>query len=262
MRARAVLLAALMVLLAGGLLAGGLLDGPQGARSYWAGLIEQQPAGRSGSTGAAVPPSSPANGVETLPAQHVLARAKEAAQRAGSVHLVGVVREGNHRVQIDARLQGLRGERGVAHVSSNGSSVTVIKLGTDIYVRGDGTFYQQFAGPEAARHLTGRWLTSSASRSPLAQHARLLNAEKLLDRAVAPAATVVTGATRLVGNTPAIEVKNTTTGSTLLVALTGEPYPLRIEPADTGEGYLHFSDWGQPVTVQAPARRDRNMPVQ
>ncbi len=203
------------------------------------------------------PPTSPApagsarNGVEQLPAHQILARAKGAVERAGSVHLVGVVREGNQPVELDLRLQG---GQGVGLIRSNGTSVMVIKAGSDLYVQGDDTFYEQFGGAEAARLLKGKWLRGSSGRSPLSKPASLFSVDKLLVRALLPKDKVVKGGETLVGDVPAIELRGETTGSTVHVALTGEPYPLSVEAGreHTGKGHIRFSDWGEPVHVQAP----------
>ena len=203
------------------------------------------------------PPTGPAsgpnadNGVQQLPAAEILTRAKEAARQAGSVHMVGVVREGNQPVELDVRLQG---ERGLGLIRSNGTSVRVVKVGSDLYLQGDDMFYEQFSGPEMARLLRGKWLRGSSSSPPHAQAANLLDVDKLLDRTLPAEDEVMRGGERLVGDVRTVELRGETTRRVVHVALTGAPYPLSVEPdgKDTGKGHLHFSGWGEPVDVQAP----------
>ncbi len=191
------------------------------------------------------------SGVQQLPARQILARAKEAAQRAGSVRVVGVVREGNQSVELDVRLQG---QQGVGLIRTNGATVRVVKVGSDVYVQGDDTFYEQFGGAEMARLLTGKWLKGSSSHPPLARFANLLSVDKLLDSTLVPEDEVLKRGERLLGDVRAVELRGETTRRLVSVALTGEPYPLSIRPGgkDTGKGHVNFSDWGVPVSVQAP----------
>ena len=206
---------------------------------------------------ASAPPTVPGsrasvdNGVQQLSAREILARAKKAARQAGSVHMIGVVREGNQPVELDVRLQG---ERGLGLIRSNGTTVRVVKVGSDVYVQGNDAFYEQFSGPETARLLRGKWLRGSSRRPPLAQPAHLLDVDKLLNRTLPSEDEVTKGRETLVGDLRAVELTAATTHSVVTVALTGEPYPLSVEPGgkDTDKGHLRFSEWGEPVRVQAP----------
>ncbi len=197
------------------------------------------------------PPAATGNGVEQLPAGEILLRARQAAQAAGSVHLVGVVQEGNHPVELDLRLQG---RQGIGRISSNGTSVLLIKAGRDVHVSGDDDFYTHFAGLEAAGHLAGRWTRLPARSPALARSGDLFDLDALLDRTLAPRQQVHKVGTRLVGGARAVEVRSTT-GSSVLVALDGEPYPLRLEPSgkDRSKGYVQLDGWGEPVHVPSPS---------
>ena len=191
------------------------------------------------------------NGVEQLPAHQVLARAREATSRAGSVQLTGAVREANVPVEFAIRLQG---ERAVGSISSNGTTVTVVKAGPDVYVQGDDTFYEQFGGADTATLLRGRWLKGSSTEPPFAGFAGLLDLDRLLDRLLPPEDALTKGGRKPVGGVEAVELSGEASPSTAFVALRGEPYLLAVEPngRHTGKGSVRFSGWGQPVDIPIP----------
>lgn len=229
-------------------LAAGAVAGSQVASSYGSGPVQQQ--ALSPVAPVTTPAATPAgNGTDLLRPRDALVRARHAADRAGSVHLVGTVREGNQPVEVDLRLQG---RQGMGRVSSNGTSVLLVKVGRDLYVWGDGDFYQHFAGLEVAGQVADRWVRLPAS-APLARSATLFDLDGLLDRWLSAKGKVVRGRTRVVDGVRAVELR-TPAGVQVLVALDGEPYPVRVEPVGRpGRGHVELSDWGQPVPVQAPS---------
>ncbi len=233
------------------LLAAGSVAGSQAAGSYLGADLQQQSLAPRAPV--LVPPPSappgPSNGVERLPARDVLQRARSAAARAGSVRLVGSVREGNQPVELDVRVQG---RQGIGRIRSNGTSVLLVKAGRDVHVWGDAAFHEQLSGAEVSGHVADAWVRLPPGSPGLAEVAGLFDLDALLDRSLAPRGEVVKAGERVVDGVRALQLR-TATGLTLSVALDGDPHLLRTEPGGKrAAGSLRFSDWGAPVEVRVP----------
>jgi hypothetical protein len=85
----------------------------------------------------------------------------------------------------------------------------------------------------------------------------LTDKSSFIDSALATSAGVTKGAAKTVNGTPVIglTIKDSSGGSTLYVATTGQPVPIEAAPEAGGadSGTIDFLDYGAPVDVQAPA---------
>ena len=226
------------------------------------------PAGAGTTTGTATPTATATgpNGVEELSAEQVLARARQAGQQAGSVHLVGDLAQGSRTVAVDVRM---RQDGAAGTVRSAAGPVELVALGEDVYVKGDDAFYRQLGGDLAAQVLRGKWVKVSANEQLLRQAGALVGVDTpagsagltglvdldgFLDTALQPRGSVRKGSPTMVEGTRALPL-DLGQGARVYVALDGEPYPVRLEAARQGSGAaarLAMREWGQPVQVSAP----------
>jgi hypothetical protein len=189
------------------------------------------------------------NGVAAKSPQQILAATEAATNAAQSVHLAGSTVTNGQPVQLDLNL-GVG--KGSGTFSQNGLTVQLVTLGSDIYLKASGAFWQKFAGTAAAQLLAGKWLKAPASNTSLAGIAQLTDFHKLLSTTLSQHGTLSKGATSTVNGQQVVAVKDTTQSGTLYVATTGTPYPIEIAKSGSAGGHLTFDRWNQPVSVSAP----------
>ena len=193
---------------------------------------------------------STSNGEAGKTAKEIVADAKAAAKKAGSVHFHGSIVESGTPLKVDIRIDGTKA--GGGSITIQGSKVEIVRMGSQAYLKGSPAFYQQIAGPTAAALLKGKWLKGSATSGDLASLADLTDINKLFDAALKPSGTLTKGKERTVDGQKVIGI-NSSDGGTLYVATTGEPYPIEITQASgSSTGTLHFDEWNRPVDVKAP----------
>lgn len=101
----------------------------------------------------------------------------------------------------------------------------------------------------------GKWLKTPLTDQRFSGLSQLTDLDKAADGILDPDGAIEKGGTRSVNGVPAIGLTSKGKGAgTLFVATTGEPYPLRIEPAaGSGEkGALDFGEYGEQATVRPP----------
>lgn len=223
----------------------------------------------------AVPTPPPPSGEVAKPATTIVADARQALLSARSVHVTGdFAASGTDAARQTLDLELARTTTAGASIALATGSVTtvtslvirdggksttkrvtvkldVIRVGSQLYIRGDRAYYARI-GPKAAA-VAGHWLSLPISA----------------DRSIAELTDITQLAAGLSGATSVsklglqkfsskdVVVVRTSAGATLYVAATGAPEPLRLQRSTTDPGTLggtlDFTDYGAAITVKAPA---------
>jgi hypothetical protein len=192
------------------------------------------------------------NGEAGKPAARIVKDAAAAAKQATSVHVYGSGTADGQPLRLDLYLVAGKGGRG--HVTANGLSFDLIRIGRTAYFRGDSTFWSRFGAGAAATLLEGRWLSAPADSGDFASFAPLTDVSKLFDAILGGHAALAKGPAKRIGKQPAIAVVDRgEDGGTLYVATTGKPYPLEVVSAQGRRGTIHFDGWDEKIPLEAPA---------
>lgn len=198
---------------------------------------------------------SGSNGIESKSTDQIISAARSAAESAKSVHVAGSVTTAGASLTLDLELDSSKGAKG--KISEGGLSFELVRIGDTAYINGSPSFYEHFAGREAAKLLKGKWLKAPSNTGSLATLGSLTDTKQLIGSALAAAGKrLKKGSVSTVNGQKAIAVKDTTHGGTLYVATTGKPYPVQIEGGPSSAGKVTFEDWNKPVTLSAPPAQD------
>lgn len=194
------------------------------------------------------------------PAATIIGDARAALLAATTVHVSGSFTQNSAAVQrLDLHLTRVKGQPAaigtVTTVTRSGARtatvrLTLIRLGSHLYVRGDRAYYTRI-GPKAAA-VAGHWLSL-----PIAQDRSVADLTDLATLAAGLASSPadrVLGTDRLGG--AGVVVVRAASGATLYVAATGPARPVRLQRAMASgapvTGTLDFTDYDAPVSVAAP----------
>ena len=208
---------------------------------------------------ASASPSTPAPSgadLRALSPDQVVARARDAATRAGSVQVGGAFAQDGRSGSLDLRVQG---EEGAGSLAFEKLKLDLVRKADELYLRGDSSFYKQFGGPEAAKLLREKWLRASPDEPQLREAADFLSLQDLMAGLLDPATRYEKGEETTVGGRRALLLRTSDGKGELAVALEGEPLPLRLTPAEDGAGStgtLTFSRWGERFDIAAPDPAD------
>lgn len=194
------------------------------------------------------------DGIENLSADELVERAKNAATAAESVRLSGEVVEDGSTMIIDMRFSG---DGSTGTISNAGATLELLRVGADeYYMKADADSWEQLTGDAASGDLfADRYVRMSGDDESVGDLTSFLDFEAFVDEVLDIDGPIEKGETAEVNGVQAIGVvdQGSEDGATLWVAVTGEPYPLRIESPDgSGEGAIDFLDWGKAVDIKAP----------
>ncbi len=193
---------------------------------------------------------SSSNGVDAKTPAAIVGASKQAADTANSVHVAGSIAATGAPTTFDLHL--VKGRGGQGSLSVNGLSFQLIRIGSDIYVKGSPAFYKKFSGA-AATLLQGKWLKGQATSGSFSAIGPFTDLPSFVDQALSnPEKTLTKGASRTIGGQKVIDVKDPIGGS-LSVATTGKPYPVQIAKGGASGGTITFDQWNSPVKLTAPA---------
>jgi hypothetical protein len=126
-----------------------------------------------------------------------------------------------------------------------------------LYIKASPTFWSAAGGAKAGSLFGGKFVKAPVSDKRLASVVSLTDKSAFIDAALSTSAGVTKGAAKTVNGTPAIglTVKDSSGGSTLYVATTGQPVPVEAVPeaGGTDSGKIDFVDYGAAVDVPVPA---------
>ncbi len=214
----------------------------------------------------AVPTPSRPSGEAGKPATTIISDARKALLASTSVHVMGaftaVASSGaaTSMQRLDLRLTRIKGTPAatgtVTTVTGSGAkastvTLSLIRLGSRLYVRGDRAYYARI-GPKAAA-VAGHWLALPVSQDESVASVTDLTA---IAAGFSGAAGDRVEGTRQLGDTTVVVV-TAGPGASLSVSATGAPRPVRLQRSDTAPagvaGTLDFSEYDAPLTVAAPA---------
>jgi hypothetical protein len=218
--------------------------------------------GGSGHKGAPAP--SPTSGSATTPSPsgvvheqpgQIVSDATRAIDGVHTVRVSGTVTDGSSTIKLDLHLVNGTGATGA--MSENGLSFKLISVGGSAYINGSTGFWRQFGGSAAVKVLEGKWLRAPAGSGQFSSFGSLTDVHKLLSGILAGHGALTKGTTSTIDGQQVIALQdhsNPGKPGTLYIATDGRPYPIRLTgSAPSGQAQLDFSEFDQPVTVQAPA---------
>ena len=219
----------LLVVLSVVLLAGcGAQQAPSGQGAEPGGANGQ--VGTDGQAGAA----SAANGIEKLPAQEALSRAKKAFIGAPGVHVVFSARA--EKTTADIQLQG--NDRASVSMAKEGETVKVTVVGSVAYLR--------------TKDLGDQWIKTSTSDKDYAKFSPLTKRDQLFQEFVTNAAKppMTSGPGGKVNGHDSVKLASGTVA--IYLATDADPYPLRVvDTADNG-GTVDFIGYGTQMAITEP----------
>jgi hypothetical protein len=188
------------------------------------------------------------NGEAAKPSAQIFADAKRAATSAAAVHIYGAVIDHGTHYSLDLRL--VRRKGGAGHMSWQGFSFKLVRIGDKAYIYGPDAFYRKIAGAAAAQLFHGRWLEFSAAKGDLAAFARITDVDKFF-AAFKSEPGFVKGAQTAVRGQKVIAIRDKR-GETMYVATTGRPYPIEVVGPKSSPGKVDFDEWNKPMPLAAP----------
>jgi hypothetical protein len=192
------------------------------------------------------------NGLEKKNATDVLADSRIAFRDAKSVHLAGNVTSDGQQIKLDLLLTG-SDSKGTLTISGN--DVQLIRIGDDVYIKGDPDFLKQIAGSkgaEVADQLNGKWLKAGSAQKDSFDAFSIDGFANLLKADSSTNATVRQSEL----NGAKVVVVTQKDGSALSIANTGPAYPLLLDSKGDDGGNVTFSDYNAAVSVTAPSSSD------
>jgi hypothetical protein len=207
--------------------------------------------GASPSRGSATPAASasPAtNGIDELPAEKALAAARSAYLEAATVRVRGTFVDGGAKIAVDLRTS--RNGDSVGTMRFDGSTFEILTIGKNAWLSGDRKFWTDAGGADAYALMKGKYLRTKRSAPDFKDFADFIDRRKFADNVLPDA--LFPGERRAVNGVDAYRFKDFS-GSSYFVALTGEPYPLKLAGKDGAQGLdLDFLEYGKPLKLTPP----------
>lgn len=172
-------------------------------------------------------------------ANEIYAASRSAAAQSRSVRVVAK----------PLGLVGVYASNGRSHVtlSRGDQRVEVIRIGGDLYQRGNKAFWRSVGVPaRQAAAFAGVWIRRKATAAEL----KLYDMKKFVLPMLAASLPVrIVGHDRI-GRMPVILMRDADDNGTIAIAGRGVPYPRRLTL--DGKGSVSFNDWGAKIVIVAP----------
>ncbi|HEU4543151.1 MAG TPA: hypothetical protein VFR23_18625 [Jiangellaceae bacterium] len=194
------------------------------------------------------------NGLDELEPADALGKVMQELQDEGSFHVSGTVSGGALEITY---LVGQGAVGTIGDAEGSGSPVEIVAADGRIYVAGDEKFLIETVGEDAAKTIGGKWLLLAEDSAT--QFDVLADGQKFAEAVFGDwTGEIETTGVREVDGQPAIGFLFRESGSTLWVAASGDPRPLRFEEAGAsgGEGVLKFDSIGAEVELKIPGDDD------
>ncbi len=193
------------------------------------------------------------NGVQNQNATDALAASREALRAASSVQITGTVFDNGSAIRLDLTLAAGNDSQGTLTI--NNADVQLIKIGSDVFIKGDTDFLKKYAGNNTAvlNQLNGKWLKTATTTDfdlfTLDGFAGLLKGGTG-NQAVNPTVTQSTL------NGQKVVVVSQKDGSTLDIANTGPALPLKLDSKGSNGGTVTFTNYNKSAAITAPPAAD------
>ncbi|MFD3653280.1 hypothetical protein [Streptomyces sp. NPDC058620] len=203
--------------------------------------------------------------IESLPAQQIADRSRDALLDAGSLRLTseGDLGEGRPPMTVDLTLDREGNCRGDVDLGDDKGAVEIVKRGDAVWLKPDSAFWKNqvpIGGTTFEAILDGRYMRGEADDPRLRGVTEACDLdtfrELLVDNADRTDGTLTKGARTTVGGTPVIPVTRTGDGGklTLYVATEGKHYPVRLTvQSSSADAVVGFSGFDRPVPTATPS---------
>ncbi|WP_327371098.1 hypothetical protein [Streptomyces sp. NBC_01217] len=204
------------------------------------------------------------DGIDTLTAQQIVDRSRDALMGVRSLHLSthGDLDRGNPSMTLELTLDRDGNCNGSVDLGNKQGSVRIVKRGDDVWVKPDADFWKNQVpggGAAFAAILDGRYMKSSATDPRLRQLVTgcdLDTFQKMVgDNADNDRGTLNKGRKTTLDGASVVPLTRLRDDRklTMYVAATGRPYPLRITIEDGGaHAVMGFSAFDKPVPTATP----------
>jgi hypothetical protein len=243
-RKRLLLVAAAVVVLVGAALGGLALSSTGGQRSP--GASSQSP-----SASAARPV------IDQTPRQ-ILAAATAAQAHVHGMHVRGAITAAGVGVTFALDVTGAGNGKGI--FSERGTSITIVKSGSTLYLYAGLAFWEKNGDPLHAAALSDRWLDAPVGEADFTSLSQFFEPFRFTTQlypagsgAIRKGAPTTVSGQRAIPLTGAVTTGGITQTTTLYVAATGTPYVVEASASKGSEkAVIEFSKFGEKVTVKAP----------
>ena len=189
------------------------------------------------------------NGESAKKGPQVAADAANALEKAGAAHLVGSGTQDGKPMKLDVHVAG---SDATGTLTMGGAKVDLVNVGGKLYVRASGDFWTQNGIPASAVSLLdGKWVVvPGQAAGELSQ----FSLKGLADELRHPSdGTIKNDVHTDTLDGKEVVVVTESNGSTLDVAATGTPYPLRIVDKGSQSDTIDVSYFGKKVSITAPS---------
>ena len=211
----------------------------------------------SASSGGGAAASKAASQVQGLPADQVLAKAKQALASARSVHFAAKGASGSSDGDISFDMHLTAGPNATGTIGAAGQEVKLVRIGKDAYFSGN---EKVLAGLSGGKATAGKWVKLPASNSDLSGLLDITDLSNGMGSVLKAKGKLSLGTPKVVDGkqTVALVDSDPSGGGTLYVSAEGTPYPLLIEPsaASKDKATATFTEYDAPVTVTPPPAAD------
>ncbi|WP_424640651.1 hypothetical protein [Embleya sp. AB8] len=194
-------------------------------------------------------------GLGAEPADAITGKAKAAAAGATAVHVQGVWKIENRQFRIDLRL---KRDGGVGTVVTSDSTVELLRIGQDLFVRGDARLYQGRDGrggadvEQSAQALRDKFVKVPPSDPSYARLSGFTRMQDMITDLIRLNGKLKKNGREKVRGAETLKVAaDRGRGGELRVALSGTPFPLKYIPSPSG-GSLELFEYNQDFPLVLP----------
>lgn len=188
------------------------------------------------------------NGVAALAPEEILTRAQSALATATSYRMKGEISNEGQTTKIDLQNGGTNVK---GSIDLNGQALELLRIDQDLYMKAADAFWKQFIPADQQGVLTllsGKYVKVDATNESFSAFTEAFDASEILKAE----GSVTKSTPTTIHGTPAIGLVSSDRDATLYIAMTGEPYPLRIE-GKPSQGSVDFTDFGKSIEFTPPA---------
>ena len=194
------------------------------------------------------------NGEASKSAHQVLTDSLKAAEAASSFRMSGLINASGQSIGVDLTIAKGKGAQG--SITLKGHKVELVVVDGYAYMKADGNFWKQFAGPAGtaiAALLKDNWLKFPTDNPQFGAIAAIADAKALFDEIGSKSGTPTNNGATLYKGEKVVAIAGGQSKGTFYVASTGTPYPVALVRTGASSGAVVFTNWGEPVTIEAPA---------
>jgi hypothetical protein len=209
-----------------------------------------------GTLGTACSSGDDPTGLAAEPTDTIIEQAKQTAKAAVAVHVTGtwVTQQTEYQIDIRIKTEGATGE-----IVTAGSKIELLRVGPDLFVRGDETLYQPRDGrqdPDAAdsaKVLRDKFVKVPPDDPAFARLSGFTQLHPLLDELFRLNGKVKKDGRKNVRGIETLALAaNKGRGGELYVSLAGKPYPMRYSPGPNA-GRLDLYEYDLDFPVELPS---------